>query len=141
CAYPPAVARVCRLVATAAAERRRLTSVGKTVLVLSDGSRVLGLGDLGARGAVPILEGKSIFYAQFVGLNGLPLALDLRDVGAVVDLCRALRHNYVAIHLEDIAAPRSFELEPRPQDELNVPVPHDDRPGTSLVAAAAVLAA
>jgi malate dehydrogenase (oxaloacetate-decarboxylating) len=140
-AYTPGVARICRLVANDDAELRRLTSVGKNVLVLSDGSRVLGLGDLGARGAVPILEGKSIFYAQFVGLNGTPLALDLRDVGAVVDLCRALRHNYVAIHLEDIAAPRCFELEQRLQDELKVPVLHDDRHGTAVVAAGAVLAA
>ena len=90
---------------------------------------------------IPVLEGKSIFYAEFVGLNGIPLALDLRDVDGVVALCRALRHNYAAIHLEDIAAPRCFDLEARLQDQLQVPVLHDDRHGTAVVAAGAVLSA
>ncbi len=140
-AYTPGVARVCLEVAKDDAKLKRWTAVGKNVLVLSDGSRVLGLGDLGAKGVIPVLEGKSIFYSQFVGLNGIPLALDLRDVDRVVDLCRALRPNYVGIHLEDIAAPRCFELESRLQDEMKVPVLHDDRHGTAVVAAGAVLAA
>src|SRR5205814_1035384 len=75
------------------------------------------------------------------GLNGIPLAIDLRDVDAVVELCRALRPNYCAIHLEDIAAPRCFELERKLQDRIGVPVLHDDRHGTAVVAAGAVLAA
>lgn len=140
-AYTPGVATVCQRVANDDAELRRLSCVGKNVLLLSDGSRVLGLGDLGPRGVIPVLEGKSIFYAEFVGLNGIPLALDLRDVDGVVALCHALRHNYSAIHLEDIAAPRCFELEARLQDDLKVPVLHDDRHGTAVVAAAAVLSA
>jgi malate dehydrogenase (oxaloacetate-decarboxylating) len=140
-AYTPGVARVCQMVAQDDAALRRLTSVGRNVLVLSDGSRVLGLGDLGPRGVIPVLEGKSIFYAEYVDLNGIALALDQRDVGAVVELCRALRPNYSAIHLEDIAAPRCFELESRLQDELHVPVLHDDRHGTAVVAAGAVLSA
>lgn len=140
-AYTPGVARVCSEVAKDDAKLRRLTAVGKNVLVLSDGSRVLGLGDLGPKGVIPVLEGKSIFYAQFVGLNGYPLALDARDVDRVVDICRALRPNYVGIHLEDIAAPRCFDLEARLQDEMKVPVLHDDRHGTAVVAAGAVLAA
>ena len=140
-AYTPGVARICSDVAQDDAALRRLTSVGRTVLVLSDGSRVLGLGDLGARGVVPVLEGKALFYVQFVGLNAIPLAIDERDVGSVVALARALRPNYVGIHLEDIAAPRCFELEARLQEELAVPVLHDDRHGTAVVAAAAVLSA
>jgi malate dehydrogenase (oxaloacetate-decarboxylating) len=140
-AYTPGVARVCTDVARDDAALRRLTSVGRTVLLLSDGSRVLGLGDLGARGVVPVLEGKSLFYAQFTDLNGIALALDERDVSSVVALCRALRPNYVGIHLEDIAAPRCFELEARLQEEMRVPVLHDDRHGTAVVAAAAVLSA
>jgi malate dehydrogenase (oxaloacetate-decarboxylating) len=139
-AYTPGVARICQQTAKDEGEWRRLTSAGRNVLVLSDGSRVLGLGDLGPRGVVPVLEGKAIFYAQFVGLNGIPLALDLRDVEGVVELCRALRPNYAAIHLEDIAAPRCFELEARLQERLGVPVLHDDRHGTAVVAAGAVLA-
>jgi malate dehydrogenase (oxaloacetate-decarboxylating) len=140
-AYTPGVARVCLEVASDDAKLRRYTAVGKNVLVLSDGSRVLGLGDLGPRGVIPVLEGKSIFYAAFVGLNGYPLALDVREVDGVVALCRALRPNYVGIHLEDIAAPRCFDLESRLQDELKVPVLHDDRHGTAVVAAGAVLSA
>jgi malate dehydrogenase (oxaloacetate-decarboxylating) len=140
-AYTPGVARVCLEVAHDDAKLRRFTAVGRNVLVLSDGSRVLGLGDLGPRGVIPVLEGKSIFYSAFVGLNGYPLALDLRDVEGVVALCRALRPNYVGIHLEDIAAPRCFELEARLQDVLEVPVLHDDRHGTAVVAAGAVLSA
>jgi malate dehydrogenase (oxaloacetate-decarboxylating) len=140
-AYTPGVARVCADVANDDAALRRLTSVGRTVLLLSDGSRVLGLGDLGARGVIPVLEGKSLFYSQFTEINGVPLALDERDVSSVVSLCRALRPNYVGIHLEDIAAPRCFELEARLQEETRVPVLHDDRHGTAVVAAAAVLSA
>jgi malate dehydrogenase (oxaloacetate-decarboxylating) len=90
---------------------------------------------------IPVLEGKALFYAQFTDLNGIPLALEARDVDAVVAVCRALRPNYVGIHLEDIAAPRCFELEARLQEEVRVPVLHDDRHGTAVVAAAAVLSA
>jgi malate dehydrogenase (oxaloacetate-decarboxylating) len=140
-AYTPGVARICQQVANDEGELRRLTAVGKNVLVLSDGSRVLGLGDLGPRGVIPVLEGKSLFYSSFVGLNGLVFGIDLRDVDKVVDLCRALRPNYCAIHLEDIAAPRCFELESKLQDQLKVPVLHDDRHGTAVVAAGAVLSA
>lgn len=140
-AYTPGVARICQQVAKDEGELRRLTSVGKNVLVLSDGSRVLGLGDLGPRGVIPVLEGKSLFYSAFVGLNGIVMGLDLRDVDKTVELCRALRPNYVAIHLEDIAAPRCFELESKLQDQLHVPVLHDDRHGTAVVAAGAVLSA
>src|SRR5262245_3378294 len=140
-AYTPGVATVCQMVAQDDAALRRLSSVGHNVLVLSDGSRVLGLGDLGPKGVIPVLEGKSIFYAEFVELNGIALALDVRDVQKVLDLCRALRPNYSAIHLEDIAAPSCFELESRLQDELKVPVLHDDRHGTAVVAAGAVLSA
>lgn len=140
-AYTPGVATVCTKVAHDDAALRRYTSVGRNVLVLSDGSRVLGLGDLGPKGVIPVLEGKSIFYAEFVDLNGLSFGIDSRDVDRVVEMCRILRPNYSAIHLEDIAAPRCFELEARLQDELHVPVLHDDRHGTAVVAAAAVLSA
>jgi malate dehydrogenase (oxaloacetate-decarboxylating) len=137
--YTPGVADDCRAVAEDPAAARRLTVRGNSVAVVSDGSAVLGLGDIGPRAALPVLEGKAALYKRFAGIDAWPLCLDAREVPEMVRCIRAVASGFGGVSLEDIAAPRCFDLERQLRDALDVPVFHDDQHGTSVVVLAALL--
>lgn len=137
-AYTPGVAQVSRAIAEDASLAAEYTWANRLVAVVSDGSAVLGLGDVGPRASLPVMEGKSVLFREFAGLNSIPLVLDTRDTEAVVATLRALRPTFGAVNLEDVAAPRCFELEDRLIEELDCPVMHDDQHGTAVVTLAAL---
>ncbi|WP_174861365.1 NAD(P)-dependent malic enzyme [Embleya hyalina] len=137
-AYTPGVARVC----TAIAENPELvhdyTWVSNTVAVVTDGTAVLGLGDIGPAASLPVMEGKAILFKQFGGVDAVPIALDCTDVDELVDTIARLAPSFGGINLEDISAPRCFEVERRLQERVSIPVFHDDQHGTAIVALAAL---
>ncbi|MFJ2031446.1 NADP-dependent malic enzyme [Streptosporangium sp. NPDC087985] len=137
-AYTPGVARVC----TAIAERPELvndyTWVSKVVAVVSDGTAVLGLGDIGPAAAMPVMEGKALLFKQFGGVDAVPICLDCTDVDALVETVVRLAPSFGGINLEDISAPRCFEVEDRLRELLDIPVFHDDQHGTAIVVLAAL---
>jgi malate dehydrogenase (oxaloacetate-decarboxylating) len=137
-AYTPGVARVC----TAISEDERLvddyTWVSNTVAVVTDGTAVLGLGDIGPRGAMPVMEGKAVLFKQFGGVDAVPICLDTKDADEIVETVVRLAPSFGGINLEDISAPRCFEIEQRLKDLLDIPVFHDDQHGTAVVALAAL---
>ena len=137
-AYTPGVARVCLAIAENPADARRLTIKRNTVAVVTDGSAVLGLGNIGPAAALPVMEGKAALFKQFAGVDAWPVCLDTQDVDAIVDTVRYLAPVYGGINLEDISAPRCFEIEARLRDELDIPVFHDDQHGTAIVVLAAL---
>ncbi len=137
-AYTPGVAEVSRAIAGDQTLAQRYTWSHRMVAVVSDGSAVLGLGDIGPRAALPVMEGKSALFKSFAGLNSVPLVLDTRDVDEIVDTLVRLRPTFGAVNLEDIAAPRCFELEQRLVEALDCPVMHDDQHGTAIVVLAAL---
>ena len=137
-AYTPGVARVCLAIAENPADARRLTIKRNTVAVVTDGSAVLGLGNIGPAAALPVMEGKAALFKQFGGVDAWPVCLDTQDVDAIVDTVRYLAPVYGGINLEDISAPRCFEIEARLRDELDIPVFHDDQHGTAIVVLAAL---
>ncbi|HEX4109296.1 MAG TPA: NAD(P)-dependent oxidoreductase [Solirubrobacteraceae bacterium] len=139
--YTPGVARVCRAIAADPALATRYTMIGRTVGILTNGTRVLGLGDIGPRAAMPVMEGKAVFYRQCVGLSAMPILLDTRDPDEFVQAALTIAPTFGAIHLEDISAPECFEIEARLQSVLPQPVMHDDVHGTAVVTLAAMLAA
>ena len=136
-AYTPGVARPCAVIAEDPARAWDLTWKGRTVAVVSDGSAVLGLGDIGPEAALPVMEGKAALFREFGGVDAVPLVIGVREVDAVVDLVRAVAPTFGGINLEDIAAPRCFAIEEALQD-LGIPVLHDDQHGTAVVVAAAL---
>ncbi|WP_182173031.1 NAD-dependent malic enzyme [Flaviflexus equikiangi] len=138
-AYTPGVARVCLAIAKDPAEARRFTIKGNTVAVVTDGTAVLGLGDIGPEAAMPVMEGKAILFKQFADVNAWPVALDTKDTEEIIAICKALAPAYGGINLEDISAPRCFEIEERLRDELDIPVFHDDQHGTAIVTQAALV--
>jgi malate dehydrogenase (oxaloacetate-decarboxylating) len=131
--YTPGVAQDCRKIADDPAAAGSLTIRGNSVAVISDGSAVLGLGDIGALAALPVLEGKAALYKRFAGIDAWPLCLDSRDVPQMARCIAGVAPGFGAISLEDVAAPRCFELEERLREVLDVPVFHDDQHGTAVV--------
>ena len=135
----PGVAEDCQAVAEDPAAARRLTACGNSVAVISDGSAVLGLGDIGPRAALPVLEGKAALYQRFAGIDAWPLCLDTREVPDMVRCIRAVAPGFGGVSLEDIAAPRCCDLEQQLREALDVPVFHDDQHGTAVVVLGALL--
>jgi malate dehydrogenase (oxaloacetate-decarboxylating) len=132
-AYTPGVARVCQAIAANPEDARRLTIKRNTVAVVTDGSAVLGLGNLGPAAALPVMEGKAALFKRFADVDAWPVCLDTQDTDAIVEIVRALAPVYGGINLEDIAAPRCFEIEERLREMLDIPVFHDDQHGTAIV--------
>ncbi len=137
-AYTPGVARVCTAIADDPALAYDYTWVAGTVAVVSDGSAVLGLGDIGPAAAMPVMEGKALLFKQFAGVDAVPLCLACTDVDDLVDTVARLAPSFGGINLEDISAPRCFEVEARLRDRLDIPVFHDDQHGTAIVVLAAL---
>ncbi|EHM10701.1 malic enzyme [Thermanaerovibrio velox DSM 12556] len=138
-AYTPGVAEPCRLIEKDPDEAYQMTSKGSTVAVVTDGSAVLGLGDIGPLAALPVMEGKCCLFKRFAGLDAFPLCVDERDPDAFVDAVAKVSVSFGGINLEDISAPRCFEIEEKLQDRLDIPVFHDDQHGTAVVVAAGLL--
>ena len=137
-AYTPGVARVCMAIAENPANARRLTIKRNTIAVVTDGSAVLGLGNIGPAAALPVMEGKAALFKQFANVDAWPVCLDTQDTEEIIMIVKALAPVYGGINLEDIAAPRCFEIERRLRDELDIPVFHDDQHGTAIVTLAAL---
>lgn len=138
-AYSPGVAEPCRKIHADPAAVYRYTAKGNLVAVVTDGSAVLGLGNIGPEAAMPVMEGKAALFKAFAGVDGFPICLDTKDVDELVKTVRLLAPVFGGINLEDIAAPRCFEIEERLIEALNIPVFHDDQHGTAIVVAAGVL--
>jgi malate dehydrogenase (oxaloacetate-decarboxylating) len=137
-AYTPGVAEVCRAIAANGALAREYTWIGHVVAVVTDGSAVLGLGNIGPRAALPVMEGKAVLFKEFGGVDAVPICLDTQDTDEIVATVVALAPSFGGINLEDIAAPRCFEIERRLDDQLDIPVFHDDQHGTAIVVLAAL---
>lgn len=140
-AYTPGVAQVCRAIAADHTQAARYTWAHRLVAVVSDGSAVLGLGDIGAAASLPVMEGKSALFKAYGGLDSIPIVLDTKDPDEIVETLVRLRPSFGAVALEDISAPRCFEIERRVIDALDCPVMHDDQHGTAIVVLAALLGA
>ncbi|QYB02085.1 NADP-dependent malic enzyme [Rhodococcus sp. USK10] len=137
-AYTPGVAQVSRAIAADETLADRYTWTSRLVVVVSDGSAVLGLGDIGPRASLPVMEGKSALFKNFAGLNSIPLVLGTKDPDEIVETLIRLRPSFGAVNLEDISAPRCFEIEKRVIEALDCPVMHDDQHGTAIVVLAAL---
>jgi malate dehydrogenase (oxaloacetate-decarboxylating) len=137
-AYTPGVARVCLALAEHPEDVRRLTIKGNTVAVVTDGSAVLGLGDIGPGASMPVMEGKAALFKRFADIDAWPIALDTQDVDEIVRTVELIAPGFGGINLEDIAAPRCFEIEARLREKLDIPVFHDDQHGTAICVLAAL---
>jgi len=137
--YTPGVARVCMAIHEDPAKAFGLTIKKNTVAVVTDGSAVLGLGNIGPAGALPVMEGKAALFKEFAGVDAFPICLATQDTDEIVETVKRIAPPFGGINLEDIAAPRCFEIEDRLRDELDIPVFHDDQHGTAVVVLAAVL--
>ena len=137
-AYTPGVAEVCEAIAAEPALVDDYTWVGNTVAVVTDGTAVLGLGDIGPAAAMPVMEGKAVLFKQFGGVDAVPICLDTTDVDEIVETVVRLAPSFGGINLEDISAPRCFEIEERLKQRLSIPVFHDDQHGTAVVVLAAL---
>jgi malate dehydrogenase (oxaloacetate-decarboxylating) len=137
-AYTPGVARVCEAIADDPTLAADYTWTGNTVAVVTDGSAVLGLGNIGPKAAMPVMEGKAVLFKQFGGVDAVPICLDTQDADELVAIVKALAPSFGGINLEDISAPRCFEIERRLDAALDIPVFHDDQHGTAVVVLAAL---
>jgi malate dehydrogenase (oxaloacetate-decarboxylating) len=138
-AYTPGVARISEAVADDPESAWNLTIKQNTVAVVSDGTAVLGLGDIGPLGAMPVMEGKALLFKEFGGVDAWPICLATKDPDEIVAVCKAIAPGFGGINLEDISSPRCFEIESRLQAELDIPVFHDDQHGTAIVVLAALV--
>src|SRR6478672_1148939 len=136
--YTPGVARVCLAIAKNPEDARRLTIKRNTVAVVTDGTAVLGLGNIGPLAALPVMEGKAALFKRFADIDAFPICLDTTDTEEIIRTVKAISPVFAGINLEDISAPRCFEIEARLRDELDIPVFHDDQHGTAIVALAAL---
>jgi len=139
--YTPGVARVCQAIAREPGLARRYTMISRSVAICTNGTRVLGLGDIGPLASMPVMEGKAVFYRQFAGISAMPILIDASDVERFVDTVIRIAPTFGGIHLEDISAPECFEIEERLIEALPQPVMHDDVHGTAVVCVAAAIAA
>ena len=137
-AYTPGVAQVCEAIAAEPELVNDYTWVSNTVAVVTDGTAVLGLGDIGPAAAMPVMEGKAVLFKQFGGVDAVPICLDTTDTDEIVETVARLAPSFGGVNLEDISAPRCFEIEQRLRDELDIPVFHDDQHGTAIVVLAAL---
>ena len=137
-AYTPGVARVCEAIAARPDDARRLTIKRNTIAVVTDGTAVLGLGNIGPLASLPVMEGKAVLFKRFADIDAFPIALDTTDVDEIVRTVVAIAPVFAGINLEDISAPRCFEIERRLREALDIPVFHDDQHGTAIVALAAL---
>jgi malate dehydrogenase (oxaloacetate-decarboxylating) len=138
-AYTPGVARISRAIADDPSAAWNLTIKQNTVAVVSDGTAVLGLGDIGPEAAMPVMEGKALLFKEFGGVDAWPICLATKDADEIVAVCKAIAPGFGGINLEDISAPRCFEIEARLREELDIPVFHDDQHGTAIVVLAALV--
>lgn len=138
-AYTPGVAEPCRKIRDNKADVYKYTCKGNMVAVVSDGTAVLGLGDIGPEAAIPVMEGKSILFKEFGNVDAFPICLDTKDVEEIVETVKRIAPVFGGINLEDISAPRCFEIERRLKEELDIPVFHDDQHGTAIVVSAGLI--
>ena len=138
-AYTPGVARVCTEIHKNPENAYKLTIKGNTVAVVTDGTAVLGLGDIGPKAAMPVMEGKAMLFKQFADIDAWPICLDTTNTEEIISIVKALAPGFGGINLEDISAPRCFEIEERLRNELDIPVFHDDQHGTAVVTTAALI--
>src|ERR671932_652039 len=138
-AYTPGVARVCRAIVEEPERAFNLTIKRNTVAVVSDGTAVLGLGDIGPQAAMPVMEGKSMLFKEFADVDAFPICLDTKDPDRIVETVKLIAPTFGGINLEDISSPRCFEIEQRLIEELDIPVFHDDQHGTAIVVLAALI--
>ena len=138
-AYTPGVAEPCRRIAANKDEVYRYTAKGNLVAVVSDGTAVLGLGDIGPEAAMPVMEGKALLFKEFADVDAFPICLDTKDVEEIIRTVKFLAPTFGGVNLEDISAPRCFEIEKRLREELDIPVFHDDQHGTAIVVCAGLL--
>ncbi len=139
--YTPGVAEVCMRIAKDPSQARLYTSTSHMVAIVTDGTAVLGLGDIGPLAAMPVMEGKAMLMESLVGLSGMPILLNTKDPDQIVETVAAIAPTFAAIQLEDISSPRCFEIEERLQNKLDIPVMHDDQHGTAVVVTAALTVA
>jgi len=137
--YTPGVAEPCRKIAENKAEVYKYTDKGNMVAVLTDGSAVLGLGNIGPEAALPVMEGKAVLFKEFANVDAFPICLDTQNVEEIIAVGKAIAPGFGGINLEDIASPRCFEIEERLQEALDIPVVHDDQHGTAIVVACGII--
>ena len=137
--YTPGVAEVSRVIAADPSLLPKYTWTNNLVAVISDGSAVLGLGDIGPKGSMPVMEGKALLFKHFAGIDSVPITLDVHTADEIVSVVKAIAPSFGAINLEDIAAPKCFEVEERLKAELDIPVFHDDQHGTAIVVLAGLI--
>lgn len=138
-AYTPGVAEPCRKIHEKKEEVYRYTAKGNLIAVVTDGTAVLGLGDIGPEAALPVMEGKAILFKEFAGVDAFPICLNTKDTNEIVETVKRIAPSFGGINLEDISSPRCVEIEERLRQELNIPVFHDDQHGTAIVVSAALI--